>query len=155
MDRVHAGTPVRFRVAGGASSYAGRVYAIEPSIDLATRTMHLRAEAENTDRRLLPGAYASVEVQLDEIDDALMVPTTALVPGATERVVYVVEDGKAQRRRVETGMRLSREIQIISGLDAGSVVITSGLLQVRPGMAVTPITDAGPAVSTTANPPER
>ncbi len=155
MDRVHPGTAIRFRVAGRPEAFAGNVYAIEPAIDVSTRTLFLRAQAANPDRRLRPGAYASVEVQLEEIRDALMVPTPALAPGATERTIYVVEDGKAQPRRVETGIRQSREIQIVSGLEPGALVITSGLLQLRPGMPVAPVADDGTALSATGGPPER
>lgn len=153
MDRVRPGTAIRFRVAGRPEAYDGRVYAIEPAIDVSTRTILLRAQAENPERRLLPGAYASVEVQLERIEGALMVPTPALAPGATERIVYVVEDGTAQPRRVETGIRLSREIQIVSGLEPGALVITSGLLQLRPGMPVKPVSDEGAALSATGGPP--
>ena len=157
MDRVRPGTPIRFRVGGSPETYHGQVYAVEPAIDTATRTILLRALAANPEARLLPGAYASVDVQLHEIADALMVPTTALSPGARERVVFVVEDGKAQPRSVETGVRLSREIQIVSGLEPGDVVITSGLLQLRPDMPVTPIREQedepSPAAPNAASPP--
>lgn len=150
MNRVRPGTPIRFRVESSPETYQGEVYAVEPAIDTATRTILLRALAANPESRLLPGAYASVEVELDEISDALMVPTTALSPGARERVVFVVEDGKAQPRSVETGVRLNREIQIVSGIAAGDTVITSGLLQLRPGMPVTPLREEKEAASESA-----
>lgn len=145
MDRVHAGTPITFRVAGRPQMFAGEVYAIEPAVDIATRTVVLRGRAANPNTSLLPGAYASVEVTLDTIPDALLVPTTAIVPGLDGRTVFVVEDGRAQVRGVETGTRLDREIHIISGLAPGAVVITSGLLQLRPGMPVAPILETGPS----------
>lgn len=145
MDRVHAGTEVVFRVAGRPEEYTAEVYAIEPAIDVTTRTLRLRARAPNPDRSLFPGAYAEVEVRLDEIRDALLVPTTAIVPGLNQQALFVVEDGRAQRRTVVTGIRLDREIQIVRGLEPHAMVITSGLLQLRPGMPVEPLRDVNPA----------
>ncbi len=141
MNRVRPGSPVRFTVAGGTETYTGEVYAIEPVVDLATRSVTLRARVENPGGRILPGAYAGVEVTLDEIRDALLVPTTAILPGLNQRSLFVMVDGKVVPRTVETGIRLDREIQITAGLEPDAVVITSGLLQLRPGVAVTPVED--------------
>src|SRR5690606_40744609 len=97
------------------------------------------ARARNPDARALPGGFATVELPLQEIPDALTVPADALVAGLKQQQVYVVEDGRAQLRQVETGLRLAREVQILSGLQAGDVVITSGQLQLRPGVPVKPV----------------
>jgi membrane fusion protein (multidrug efflux system) len=139
MDRVHAGSPITFQVAGWPEKFTGEVYAIEPAVDVTTRTILLRARAPNPGGRILPGAYASVEVRLEEIRDALLVPTTAIVPGLNQQQLYVLVNGRAEPRVVETGMRLDREIQIVRGLEPHALVITSGLLQLRPGMPVEPL----------------
>lgn len=136
MGRVHPGTPITFTVAGMPERFAGEVYAVEPAVEVQTRSTLLRARAINPGRRLLPGAYASVEVPLDQIKNAILVPTTAIIPGLNQRSLFVIENGQAAARDVETGIRLAREIQIISGLKAGDKVITSGLLQLRNGMPV-------------------
>jgi membrane fusion protein (multidrug efflux system) len=143
MDRVHPGTAINFRVSGRTEKFPGTVYAVEPSIDIATRTVILRARATNPNASLLPGAYAYVEIILDEIPDALLVPTTAIIPGLDGRTVYVVENGRAQPRTVETGTRLDREIHVLAGLQPGDLVITSGLLQLRAGAPVEPIAEDG------------
>lgn len=151
MDRVRPGVPVTIRVAGRPAALPGEVYAIEPAVELATRTVVLRARVDNPHTHLLPGAYASVEVTLDTIPDALLVPTTAIVPGLEGRTVYVIENGRAQARTVETGTRLDRVIHVTAGLEPGAVVITSGLLQLRPGLPVEPIAD--PEAGGTLEPP--
>ncbi len=138
MNRIRPGAEVRFSVAGVPGSFLATVYAIEPRIDLATRTVRLRARAANPNKAILPGAFASVDVALGDIPDALVVPTSAIIPGLREKTLYVLENGRAQPRTVETGLRLEREIQILSGLEPGSVVITSGQLQLRPGLPVEP-----------------
>lgn len=139
MNRVHPGSPITFTVAGGTERFSGEVYAVEPAVDLATRTVVLRALADNVTGRLLPGAYAGVEVTLDKIPGALLVPTTAIVPGLNQRSLFVAQNGRASLRTVETGIRLDREIQIVSGLEPDALVITSGLLQLREGMPVEPL----------------
>jgi membrane fusion protein (multidrug efflux system) len=140
--RVRPGAPIRFTVAGADHKFSGQIYAVDPRIDTATRTVVIRALCPNPGMRLLPGAFASVELQLSELDGAIMVPATAVVPGLNEMTVFVVKDGKAERRAVETGTRLENSVHILSGLAPGDVVITSGLTQMRPGQAVRPLGDA-------------
>ncbi|BET66251.1 efflux RND transporter periplasmic adaptor subunit [Opitutales bacterium ASA1] len=139
VERLHSGSPITFTVSGSAERFSGEVFAIEPGVDVQTRSVLLRAYATNTGGRLLPGAFASVEVTLDEIPDAILVPTNAIIPGLDQRSLFVVEDGRARLRTVETGVRLDREIQIVSGLAPGEVVVTTGLLQLRNGTPVEPL----------------
>lgn len=136
LDRVQSGAKVKISVAGVAEPFTGEVYAIEPRIDPGTRTLRLRARSENPRGKVLPGGFATVEMSLREIPNALMVPADALVAGLNEQLIYVLENGQAQQRKVETGLRLAREVQIVSGLEPGATVITSGQLQLRPGVRV-------------------
>jgi membrane fusion protein (multidrug efflux system) len=135
-NRIKPGATIEFSVAGETQTFKGKIYALDPRIDSTTRTILIRALCPNPERRLLPGAFANVEVVLAEFADALLVPAMAVVPGLNEKNVFVVEDGKAQQRKVETGTRTESTVHILSGLHAGDVVITSGLQQLRPGQAV-------------------
>lgn len=139
LDRLQPNAEVRISVAGIREPFTGRIYAVEPRIDPATRTLRLRARAENPGGRALAGGFATVEMPLQEIPAALLVPADAIVPGLNEQQVYVLENGRAQLRKVETGLRLAREVQILSGLEAGAEVITSGQLQLRPGVPATAV----------------
>lgn len=134
--RVQVGNPIAFTVAGGSARITGRIYALDPRIDAATRTVLIRAICPNPDGRLLPGTFANVAVTLSEVADALMVPAVAVVPGLEEQNVFVLKDGKVERRPVQTGTRMENTVHILSGLAAGDVVITSGLQQMRPGQEV-------------------
>jgi membrane fusion protein (multidrug efflux system) len=135
--RIKARTPVTFSVAGGEHRFTGEIYAQDPRIDAATRTVLVRAWCENPGARLLPGASASVELTLTELPSAILVPSVAVIPGLNELNVFVVgKDGKAQRRAVEAGTRLESTVHILSGLEKGDVVITSGLQQMRPGQLI-------------------
>lgn len=139
--RVRVGAPIVFTIAGGERSFNGQIYAFDPRIDTATRTLLIRAICPNTDGRLLPGAFANVEVVLGQLKDAVLIPAVAVIPGLNEKNVFVVKDGKAERRAVETGTRMESTVHILSGLIAGETVITSGLQQLRAGQSVSVISE--------------
>jgi membrane fusion protein (multidrug efflux system) len=80
---------------------------------------------------LVPGAFARVEVYMEDIPEALMIPSEAIMPDIRGERVFKVEKGRAKAIYVKIGMRTEREVQIVQGLVAGDTVITTGLLQVR------------------------
>ena len=136
LGRVSPGDVVRFTVAGRADSYAATVYAAEPAVDEATRTFTVRARVRNAGGALQAGGFAEVELVVDEVENALLVPTSAVTPSADSTTVWTVVDGTAVPRRVTTGARTADRIQITSGLAPDAVVLTSGTDTVRPGQAV-------------------
>ncbi|MEM9552860.1 MAG: efflux RND transporter periplasmic adaptor subunit [Acidobacteriota bacterium] len=142
---VAPGDRVEFQVTGSEAVFVGQVFAVEPRIDSSTRTLRVRARAPNTDGALLPGAFAEVRLVLDRRDDALLVPSIALVPGLEATTVYVVEDGVAQPRRVTIGRRTDERVEIVAGLAAGDQVIVRGVQQMRPGVPVRAAGDSGAA----------
>ncbi len=142
--RIRIGTPITFSVAGGSSRFKGEVYAIEPRIDVATRTVLLRAICAQAKGQLLSGSFASVECSLPTIDDAILVPASAVVPGLTAKTIFVAKDGKADRRIIETGTRTESMVQVLSGLNPGDKIITSSMQQLRPGLAIQ-VTEPGAA----------
>ena len=136
ISRVNLGDNISFDVQGIDSTFTGEVYAIEPRIDLQTRTLQIRALSENDDQLLYPGAFANIVLILQEIDNALMVPTISVVPELNSQKVFVVRNGEIEQARIETGIRTSDKVQIISGVARGDTVLTTGLLQVNPGTEV-------------------
>jgi membrane fusion protein (multidrug efflux system) len=134
--RVQTGDLMRFDVQGIDSTFVGEVYAIEPRINTDTRTLSLRAISDNPEFLLYPGAFANIELVLEEIEETLMVPTISLIPGLNSQKVYVAVDGMVEERIVKTGIRTSEKVQILEGLNPGDQVLTTGLLQARPGLAI-------------------
>lgn len=133
---MKVGDQISFAVEGFERLFQGTVYAVEPSIDAATRSLRVRARCPNPDGVLVPGAFANVELVLRSVADALTVPSIAVIPELGGKKVFVYEDGAARARPVETGIRSDTEVQITSGLAAGDLVITTGLLQLQPGLEV-------------------
>ncbi len=133
---IRPGSPVTFRTADG-EQHVGEIYAVDPRIDSSTRTVLGRAVSRNDRGRLLPGAFASVEIALAQLEDAVLIPAQAIIPGLDDRSVFVLRDGTAERRTVQTGARSAGTVHVLAGLEAGDVVITSGLVQLRAGQKVT------------------
>jgi membrane fusion protein, multidrug efflux system len=130
---VKRGDKITFTINGEAQSkkVQGEVYAIEPKIDLATRSVKVRAVSPNPDGKLIPGAFARIELTVGTIDDALLVPTEALVPTVKGQTVYVYKNGVAREMPVQTGIRTERRIQITEGLQPNDSLILTGLLQLK------------------------
>ena len=135
-SRVGLGSEIRFTVRGSDSTHTGTVYAVEPQIDAETRTLRIRARADN-DGSLRPGAFADATLRLGTIEDALTVPTVAVVPTLGGQRLYVVENDTAQTRNVTLGIRDAARVQITSGLSPGDTVIVSGIQNLRAGLPVT------------------
>ena len=133
---VKKGDEIFFKLSAGDSKYKAKVYAIEPKIDPSTRTLKLRAICETNYRDLFPGAFVNVEVKLKENENAILIPTVAIVPELKGQSVYLYKGGSVAPQSVELGLREEKRIQIVSGLEAGDTVITSGILQIRPGAEV-------------------
>ncbi len=134
--KVEEGDEIRFTVQGTDEEFIGEIYAIEPKIDSETRTLQMRARSDNEDQLLKPGAFADLELNLETIQDARMIPTIALVPELQGQKVYLYREGEVVEQSVQTGIRTESMVQITDGVSFGDTILTTGLLQVRPGMQV-------------------
>lgn len=133
---VEVGDRAIFNVQGQEEDFEAVIYAIEPRIETQTRTIRIRARANNDNSKLLPGAFANIELILEEINNALMIPTIAVIPELQGQKVFVLRDGKVAEQQVTTGIRTESDVQVVEGLAPGDSVLTTGLLQVRTGMPV-------------------
>jgi membrane fusion protein (multidrug efflux system) len=134
-NEVEPGTTLSLTVAGQPRPFQAAVRAISPRVDVNTRTLTVRADVSNPERRLLPGNYARVEL-VTRNDAALVVPSVAVLQSLESVSVYTVENGVAKRREVRTGNRTDAVVEILGGLAPGDEVITSGIQAVRDGPAV-------------------
>ncbi len=133
---VKVGDKLNFRVDASEEQFEGTVYVIEPRIDPSTRTLKIRAFSPNKERKLLPGQFARIELIMDTIEDAMLLPTQAVVPELNGHKVYIARGGKAESRKVQIGIRTNDNVQILEGINLQDTVITSGILQMRPGASV-------------------
>lgn len=136
-SRVYIGSSIIFYQENDPKqSLNGEVYAIEPQIDPATRTLKIRSKTPNQEGKLIPGQFVSIELILEHLDNALLVPTQAVIPVQDGAKVYIASGGKAKEVMVTAGDRTESKLEILSGLQPGDTIITSGILQLRQGMEV-------------------
>lgn len=136
VDLRLTGKAISFRVAGIPEDFMAKVYAIDPKVDDKTRTILMRARYQNTNRRLLPGMFASVSLRTGENNSYIQIPTEAVVPEMNGKRMWVVKNGKATSVSVETESRDQKNVEVVSGISVGDTVLTGGLMQLREGMGV-------------------
>jgi len=135
-SEIKIGYPITFTIVGNDKVFSASVYAIDPKIDLDTRTVLLRALYQNKNEELRPGTFASVTLELSKIDNAIAIPTEALIPQMDGEQVFIYKGGKASSVKVNTGLRTESHIQITDGLKFGDTLITSGIMQLRQNLPV-------------------
>ncbi len=133
---VAAGKEIYFKIEGDTLRHNGKVYAIEPRIDQDTRTLRLRALADNKNGSLLPGQFVELDLILATINNAILIPTEAVVPEQAGKKVFVLSNGQVKETRIETGIRRNTDLEVTSGLHPGDTVLTTGILQLKEGMNV-------------------
>lgn len=135
-SQMKQGNALSFTVAGSRETYRAKIYAIEPQLEVETRTLRLRAIADNPQGKLIPGTFANVMLPLEKITNALMVPNHALIPIQNGKKVFISKNGKAKEVIVETGARTDQNILITNGLNAGDTLLTSGVMSLKEGAPV-------------------
>lgn len=134
--KLSPGFPIDFKIDGNSNVFKAIVYAVDPKIDINTRTIVVRAMYPNTRNELRPGRFASISMLLSQISNTIAIPTEAIIPEMEGEKVYVYRSGKATAVDVTTGLRTEALIQIQKGLNFGDTLLTSGILQLREGLPV-------------------
>jgi len=136
LGQIKIGNNIYFKTQSTNKIYSAKVYAIDPKIDPTTRTIQIRAIYENKNLDVFPGSLAEIEVVLEEIKNALLVPAEAIIPTFEGTELFVYKNGVAHRVKVQTGVRTGDMVQITQGLNPGDTIITTGILSLREGMRV-------------------
>jgi membrane fusion protein (multidrug efflux system) len=129
---LKVGSKINFNIESSQEKFKANVYAIEPSIDLNSRTVTVRAQAPNPTGMLTAGGFAKINLTLEQMPKTIMVPTQCVIPDLKSSLVYVYHDGKALAKPVQTDLRTDTRIQVTSGLNPGDSVVVSGIIQLRP-----------------------
>ena len=113
------------------------VEAIEPAVDQRTRTLLVRADADNKDGSLVPGTSAKISLNLLESTPSIFIPTSALIPSIRGYSVFLRHKGIASAIMVKTGVRNRDYVQVIEGLKPGDSLVTTNLLKIKNGTPLT------------------
>jgi len=106
--------------------FTGVIKRISPIVDPTTGTFKVTIEVRNRSRQLKPGMFGRIRIVYDTRTDVLLVPKEAILAEDDESAVYVVRDSLAYRQIVETGYSNDEHMEVISGIEAGDIIITTG-----------------------------
>lgn len=115
--------------------FTGTIATIDPVVDSTTRAVRVRAILPNPDRAIKPGMLLTVSV-IARQRQSLAVPELAIVGDGEERFVFLVEDHKVKRVKVQTGIRQNGLVEILGGVEAGQPVVTEGVVKLTDGAPV-------------------
>ncbi len=130
------GKVISFTIDGSSDQFKAAVLASEYFIDANTRSLTVRGIIKSNSPLLVPGAFARVNLNMDENDNALILPTQAIIPLSRGKQVIVYKGGVPEFKEVTTGIRDSSYIQVTSGVKAGDTVLVSGLMAVKPNSQI-------------------
>lgn len=127
-------------------TFDGRVTAINPDIDLATRSLRVQATLANPDGRLRPGMFVTLETRLQKHETVLLIPLTAVQHGPYGDSVFLIEEGEpaddgqrplvTRQQRIKLGARQGDFVVVTEGLKAGEQIVSTGGFKLRPGIQV-------------------
>lgn len=126
----------------------GKVIAIDNQINSATGTVMIKAEFANSRMTLFPNQFVNARLLVDTLENAIIVPSAAVAPGASGSYVYVIgNDDKVAVRPVTTGVSNQGDTSISSGLQAGERVVTDGLDRLKNGSKVQIVSQSSESTS--------
>ncbi len=138
VGKIQIGMPIDLRIPSlGDRAFRGVVGRIGPTADPRTRTYPLEANVENKDGALRPGMMAKVDVILAQRSEVVLVPRSCIIED-TPPHVFVVRDGRAEQRSVTLGQNQDELVEVLSGIEAGEVMVSLGRQRLSDGDLVSP-----------------
>jgi membrane fusion protein (multidrug efflux system) len=133
---VLPGTIITFNIQGTEHIFSAKVYATETSVQETSGGLLVRCIVLQQHSLLIPGAYASIRLNVNENNSALLIPSRAVIPQARGKKVLVYRNGTAFMTAVETGLRDSARVEITNGLREGDTILLTGLMSIKDGSSV-------------------
>jgi len=135
-SQLKRGSDISFTTDGSDKVFKANIYAIEPKVDELTRNVVMRAISDNGERKLIPGAFTNVTVQLQNKPNSLMVPTQSVVPILKGQKVFIIRADSVIEQVVKTGIRTDSQIEITEGLQVGDSVVVNGIMYLKQGSKI-------------------
>jgi membrane fusion protein (multidrug efflux system) len=129
----------------GGEHFKGTIARISPTVDPQTGTFRAEVEVPDPTRHLKPGMFARVNIVYERRDDALQLPRTAILDADGEQSVYVVVNGKAEQRHIQTGLANNGWVEVLKGLKGDENVVVIGQAGLKTGTAVKVVDETKPA----------
>ena len=146
LNQVRQGLPVRVTADGLPDrQLTGKITAINPQVNVATRSIGVQATLQNAEELLRPGMFVSIEVVLPKLQTVLSIPATAVLYAPFGDSVFIIEekqteDGKKylalRQQFIRLGEKRGDFVSVLSGLNAGESVVSTGVFKLRNGQVV-------------------
>jgi membrane fusion protein, multidrug efflux system len=148
LDKIKVGQPAKIRVDTYPDKiFAGKITAINPKVEASSRNVQVRATLANPERKLLPGMFATVDIDVGSVQRLITLPQTAISYNPYGNLVYVVDDkgkgadGKptlvARQTFVTTGATRGDQVSVLKGIKEGDTIVTGGQMKLRNGIPLT------------------
>ncbi len=134
--KIQTGNVINFTTEASDKQYNAKIVATESGITEENRSLKVHAIVENVDKNITAGSFATVNFDMGDNNNAIMIPTQAIIPEARDKKVIISKNGIAKFNVVKTGARDSANVEILEGLSVGDTVITTGLLNIKPGSKI-------------------
>jgi len=145
--------------------FPGEITAINPKIDANTRNVQIRATLQNPDRTLLPGMYATVDIDVSKPEQHVTLPATAITYNSFGNTIFLVDDqGKDDQGHpkltvrqvfVKTGPTRGDQVAVLDGVKNGDTVVVAGQIKLRTGVSVVVDNHLLPKFDAHPNPPNQ
>jgi membrane fusion protein (multidrug efflux system) len=140
-------------------SWDGAITTVNSEVDVATRNVRVRATFPNLDGRLRPGMFANVEVLSNDTRRTLVIPATAVIYAPYGDSVFALEQKNgamiAHQKFVRLGERRGDLVAVVSGIEAGETIVSSGAFKLRNGTAVVVRNDLAPSAELAPMPTDK
>jgi membrane fusion protein, multidrug efflux system len=133
---AESGQEVRVVSSATGDTATAAIYAVDPMIDHASRSLALRALLRGNHSAFTPGDFAHVLFEVEQYENALLIPAESIIPELNGEVIFLVKNGTAVQREIQTSSRTEDRVQVIEGVVAGDTILTTGLMEVRDGDAL-------------------
>ncbi len=129
----------------GGERFAGKISRISPTVDPQKGTFRARVEVPDASRRLKPGMFARVNIVYERREDALQLPRNSILDADGEQSVFVVVNGRAEQRRISSGLANNGWVEVLEGLKGDERVVVVGQGGLKTGTAVKVVDETSPA----------
>ena len=137
---IKKGLPIEASFSGYKNKiYEGEIDSVASRINIDTRSLSIRIKIINNEFELIPGALLAVKIKYNERNSVSVPDTSVILEGNKVYVYKVLEDNTVKKSEIQIGLRNLANLEIISGLEKGDVIVAEGLKKVRPGLIIKPI----------------
>jgi membrane fusion protein, multidrug efflux system len=148
LDKIKVGLPANVKVDTYPDQvFSGKITAINPKVEASSRNVQVRATLANPEKKLLPGMFATVDIDVGSVQHLITLPQTAISYNPYGNLVYVVDDkgkgpdGKpmlvARQTFVTTGATRGDQVAVLKGVKEGDTIVTGGQMKLRNGIPLT------------------